>query len=69
MIVRKSIRAVVDNTMAIFPNHLAATPRPTTLLPPLPLLLLAARWFPHFGRCPGKANRSVASAPGLHLSL
>jgi hypothetical protein len=47
--------------MAIFPSHLAATPRLGNLLPPPPLPVFAARWFPQSGRFPEKRDRSAAS--------
>jgi hypothetical protein len=59
----------IDKIMAIFLNHLAATPRPGSLLPPHPLPLLAAGWFPQFGRCLEKLNRSAAGISYLHRFL
>jgi hypothetical protein len=59
MIIEKSITACFDKIVAIFPNHLAATLRPNIDLPPHQPPLLAARWFPRFGRCREKAHRSA----------
>ena len=57
---------IVDKTMAILVNHLAAIPRPTNLLPPNPPHLLAARWTSQFGRCPAESNRSAAGISNPH---
>jgi hypothetical protein len=59
----------LDKMMAIFLNHLAATPRLNDLLPPRLVPLLAAGWFPRFGRCPEKTDRSVASVRYLRRFL